>query len=171
MFDQFVTVIGPRLTGSPEYKAAADWARAKLDGWGLANSALESWEFGRGWELDRLVVEIVEPRYMPLIAYAEAWSASTPGELVATPVYVGTRTPAELAGMKDKLAGGIVLSQPIVTGFVREDRVQPATSETQVRIGAPPMPRQGTLDAADARQIAQTVPRSETRSHPAIQRR
>ena len=35
--------------------------------------------------------------------------------------------------------------------------MQPATSETQVRIGAPPMPRQGTLDAADARQIAQTV--------------
>ena len=157
MFDQFVTVIGPRLTGSPEYKAAADWARAKLDGWGLANSALESWEFGRGWELDRLVVEVVEPRYMPLIAYAEAWSASTPGELVASPVYVGTRTPAELAGMKDRLAGGIVLSQPIVAGFVREDRLQPATSETPVRIGAPPMPRQGTLDAADARQIAQTV--------------
>ena len=35
--------------------------------------------------------------------------------------------------------------------------MQPATSETPVRIGAPPMPRQGTLDAADARQIAQTV--------------
>ena len=157
MFDQFVTVIGPRLTASPEYKAAADWARAKLAAWGLANSALESWEFGRGWELDRLVVEIVEPRYMPLIAYAEAWSPSTPGELVATPIHVGTKTPADLAAMKDKLAGGIVLSQPIVTGFVREDRVQPATSETPVRIGAPPMPRQGTLSAEDGRLIAQTV--------------
>ena len=157
MFDQFVTVIGPRLTASPEYKAAADWALAKLAGWGLANPALETWEFGRGWELDRLVVEIVEPRYMPLIAYAEAWSPSTPGELVATPIHVGTKTPADLAAMKDKLAGGIVLSQPIVTGFVREDRVQPATSEMPVRIGAPPMPRQGTLSAEAGRLIAQTV--------------
>ena len=157
MFDQFVTVIGPRLTASPEYKAAADWALAKLAAWRLANPALETWEFGRGWELDRLVVEIVEPRYMPLIAYAEGWSPSTVGELVATPIHVGTKTPADLAAMKDKLAGGIVLSQPIVTGFVREDRVQPATSETPVRIGAPPMPRQGTLSAEDARLIAQTV--------------
>jgi len=158
MFDQFVTVIGPRLTGSPEYKAAADWARAKLAAWGLARPSLESWEFGRGWALDRLVVEILEPRYMPLIAYAEAWSASTPRELVAAPVYIGgAATAADVAAMKDKLAGAIVLSQPIVTGFVREDRLQPATSETSVRIGAPPMPRQGTLNQADARQVAQTL--------------
>jgi carboxypeptidase Q len=157
MFDQLVTVIGPRLTGSPEFKAAADWAQAKFAAWGLARPALESWEFGRGWKLDRLVVEIVEPRYMPLIAYAEAWSASTPGELVGAPVYIGGRTAADVDAMKGKLTGAIVLSQPIVTAFVREDRVQPATSDTPVRIGAPPMPRQGTLNLADARQIAQTV--------------
>jgi hypothetical protein len=157
LFDQFVTVIGPRLTGSPEFKAAADWARSKLAAWGLANPALESWEFGRGWALDRLIVEIVEPRYMPLIAYAEAWSTSTPRELVAAPIYLGGKTAQDVAALKDKLAGAIVLSQPIVTGFVREDRAQPTLSDTPVRIGAPAMPRQGTMNQVDARQIGQTV--------------
>src|SRR5688572_23549092 len=95
-FDHFVTVIGPRLTGTPEYKAAADWARQTLESWGLSNARLETWEFGRGWVLDRLVVELVEPRYLPLNGYAEAWAASTPGELVAAPIFLGDKTGQEV---------------------------------------------------------------------------
>lgn len=156
-FDHLVTTIGPRLTGSPEYKAAADWSRDRLTSIGLTNVHLEPFEFGRGWTLDRLVVEMIEPRYMPLIAYAEAWSASTSGELVATPVFVGGKAPADVTAMRARLAGAIVLAQPMVTAFVRDDRPQPATSETPVRIGAPPMPRQGTQAPAEARQVAQIV--------------
>jgi carboxypeptidase Q len=157
MFDHLVTVIGPRLTGSPEYKAAADWSREKLSGFGLQNARLEPFEFGRGWVLDSLVVEMIEPRYMPLIGYAEGWSASTAGEIVAQPVFIGNRTADEVAAMKDRLRGAIVLSQPLVEAFVREDRPQPTDSEQPVRIGAPPMPRQGSRPAADARQITQIV--------------
>ena len=157
LFDQFVTVIGPRLTGTPEYKRAADFAREKLASWSLANAKLESWEFGRGWALDKLVVEIVEPRYMPLIAYAEGWAASTPGELVAAPIFLGGKTTQDVTAMRDKLSGAIVLTQPIVGAFVREDRLQPTTSDTPVRIGAPPMPRQGNANQADARQITEMI--------------
>src|SRR5215207_2593265 len=102
-FDQFVTAIGPRLAGSPEYKRAAEWARTTLNSWGLADAQLEAWEFGRGWTLDRLVVEMVEPRYMPLNAYAEAWSTSTQGEIVAAPVFVGGKPLADISAMRDKL--------------------------------------------------------------------
>ena len=157
LFDQFVTVIGPRLTGTPEYKRAADYAREKLAAFGLANARLEAWEFGRGWKLDKLVVEIVEPRYMPLIAYAQGWSTSTPGELVAAPIFIGDKTAADVTALKDKLAGGIVLTQPIVQSFVREDRQQPSTSDAAVRIGAPAMPRQGNANQADARQITEVL--------------
>ena len=157
LFDQFVTVIGPRLTATPEYKRAADFAREKLAAWGLSNVALEPWEFGRGWALDKLVVEIVEPRYMPLIAYAEGWAASTPGEIVAAPIFLGDKDAQGVAAMKDTLAGAIVLTQPIVGAFVREDRLQPTASETAVRIGAPPMPRQGNANQTDARQINEMV--------------
>jgi len=157
VFDQFVTTIGPRLAGSPEYKRAADWARLTLASWGLADAHLEPWEFGRGWALDRLVVEMVEPRYMPLNAYAEAWSASTSGEIVAAPVLIGGKPLADITGMREKLKGAIVLSQPLVTSFVREDRVQPTTSDTPVRPGAPAMPRQGTAGGATAQQISQLL--------------
>jgi carboxypeptidase Q len=156
-FDQFVTVIGPRLAGSPQYKQAADWARATLASWGLAGAQLESFEFGRGWALERLVVELVEPRYMPLNAYAEAWSASTKGELLGAPLLVGGKGLADITAMRDTLAGAIVLSQPIVTGFVREDRVQPTATDTPVRPGAPPMPRQGTPNQATAQQVSQLL--------------
>lgn len=156
-FDHLVTTIGPRLTGSPEYKRAAEWSRDTLAGLGLANARLEPFEFGRGWALDRVVVEMVEPRYMPLIAYAEAWSGSMPSEIVAAPVFAGGKSADEVAAMKDRLSGAIVLAQPLVTGFVREDRPQPTTSDTPVRIGAPPMPRQGNQDPQDTRRITQIL--------------
>ena len=83
--DQF----GPRLAGTPAHKQAAEWARDRMREFGLSDPKLEPWTFGRGWVLDKLVVEMVEPRYMPLIGYAEAWSAPTSGEIVATPIAVG----------------------------------------------------------------------------------
>lgn len=67
-FDHLVTVIGPRLSGTPEYKAAADWSRDTLTKWGLSGARLEPFEFGRGWVLDRQVLEMIDPRYMPLYA-------------------------------------------------------------------------------------------------------
>jgi len=157
MFDHLVTVIGPRLTGSPGHKAAADWSREKLAAFGLQNARLEPFEFGRGWQLDALVVEMIEPRYMPLIAYAEGWSASTPGEIVGQPVFIGAGTAADVAAMKDRLAGAIVLSQPLVESFVREDRLQPTDHDAPVRIGAPPMPRQASRSQADTRQVTQIL--------------
>src|SRR3989442_3727725 len=45
-------VSGPRLTGSPGLKRAADWAIAEMKKWGLVNAALEPWgQFGKNWEL------------------------------------------------------------------------------------------------------------------------
>jgi carboxypeptidase Q len=154
-FDQFVTVIGPRLTGSPAHKTAAEWARQTLTSWGLSDARLEPWQFGRGWVLDHEVIEMVEPRYMPLIGYAEAWSASTSGVIEAKPVSVAGKTAAEITGMSGALKGAIVLTQPLQNEFVRADRPQPSSSEAPVRIGAPPMPRNGA--AGDARAIAQAL--------------
>ena len=39
-------VYGPRLTGSPNHKAAAEWAIKRMTEWGLENGRLEPWEFG-----------------------------------------------------------------------------------------------------------------------------
>jgi carboxypeptidase Q len=121
----------------------------------LRQPHLEPWNFGRGWVLDHLVVEMTEPRYMPLIGYAEAWTPSTKGEIVGAPVLTGGRSAADVAAMKDTLAGAIVMTAPDAA-FIREDRPQPTTSDTPVRIGqpAPVLPR---ANAADARAIADTL--------------
>ena len=36
-------VYGPRLTGSPNHKAAADWAVKQMEQWGMRNAHLEPW--------------------------------------------------------------------------------------------------------------------------------
>src|ERR1043165_1632927 len=55
-------VYGPRLTGSPNARRAADWAIKTLAGWGLTNAHLEPWEFGHaGWINERAVAQIVAP--------------------------------------------------------------------------------------------------------------
>jgi carboxypeptidase Q len=149
--DQF----GPRLAGTPAYKQSAEWARDRMREFGLSDPKLEPFPFGRGWVLDRLVVEMVEPRYMPLIGYAEAWSAPMKSEIVATPVFLGGRTAADVAAMKERLKGAIVMTGP-QTQFTRDDRPQPTMSDAPVRIGQPPWvtPRPSQ---ADARAITQAV--------------
>ncbi len=125
VFEQLTVAIGPRLTASPAHKRAAEWMRERLTTDGLTDSHLEPWKFGRGWTLDQLTIEMIEPRYLPLIGYADAWSPSTPREIVAAPVFAPMRTPEEIAALKDRLKGAIVMSQPILTNFVRKDRPNP----------------------------------------------
>src|SRR5258706_12674270 len=78
---------GPRLTGSPGFTAAANWAVKRLREFGLDNAATQSWgKWGRSWRLTHFGLHIVEPQYAPLIAFPLAWSSSTNGPLVAEPV-------------------------------------------------------------------------------------
>src|SRR5262249_49685218 len=126
VFDELTVAIGPRLTASPAHKRAAEFVRERLAAYGLSNVRLEPWKFGRGWTLEKLTIEMVEPRYLPLIGYADAWSPSTKGELVATPIFVGGTSPESIAAMAAQLRGGIVMTQPVMTTFVRKDRPQPS---------------------------------------------
>src|SRR4051812_49979355 len=72
MFDTLATVIGPRLTGGAAYMRAADYAKRKLIAFGASNARLESWPFGKGWDLEKFTLEMLEPRYMPLLGFPEA---------------------------------------------------------------------------------------------------
>lgn len=121
VFDHLVNVIGPRLTASPAYKKAVDWCRYRLAAMGFDNVHLEPWEFGRGWQLDKLTIEMVEPRYQPLIGYAKGWSPATRGVLTAAPVWLGNPNddPRKYEG---KVGGAIVMTRPILSEFIRADR-------------------------------------------------
>ena len=155
-FEHLVTVVGPRLTGSPAHKAAAEWARQELESAGLKDSHLEPWEFGRGWELTGFTLEMTAPRFMPLIGYPEGWSASTAGNVQGTPIFVGNRTAAQIEAERSSLKGAIVLTQPLQKEFVRQDRAQPTATAEPVTIGAPPMPG-ARRSQEDTRLIAQVL--------------
>ncbi|MEK7263389.1 MAG: peptidase M28, partial [Bacteroidota bacterium] len=50
---------GPRLTGSPNYFQAAEWAKNKFTALGLDNSHFERWgTFGRGWQLQHFSAHV-----------------------------------------------------------------------------------------------------------------
>jgi len=136
-FTHFTEDIGPRLTGSPAHKRAAEWSRDRLTNWGLSDAHLEPFEFGRGWTMDKLTVEMVSPRYLPLSGFAEAWSPSMTREVVASPVFIGDKNEQAIQKMQARLKGAIVLSQPVQTVFERADRPQPTLSDKPVAIGQP----------------------------------
>ncbi|MGB9610774.1 MAG: peptidase M28, partial [Bryobacteraceae bacterium] len=71
---------GPRLTGSPNYEAAARWAMKRLAEWGLQNARLEPWDFGHeGWSNERATGHLVSPVRDPLVFEVMAWTPSTNG--------------------------------------------------------------------------------------------
>src|SRR5579872_6461806 len=125
VFTTLTTVIGPRLTASPAHKHAAEYIKDVLSKIGLADARLEPWHFGRGWSLERRTIEMIEPRYLPLLGYADAWSASTKGDVIGVPVLVAGKTPEQIGAMGPALKGAIVLTSPAVTNFIRKDRPQP----------------------------------------------
>jgi carboxypeptidase Q len=121
-FNQLANVIGPRLTNSPAHKRAVAWTEETLKSWRLGNVHTEPFEFGRGWTLERFSVEMIEPRYMPLIGYPRAWSPSTSGVITAAPVWLPNPTAETLAAKANLLRGAIVMTSPVQEYFIRADR-------------------------------------------------
>jgi hypothetical protein len=111
--ERLTDVLGPRLTGSPKLKEANEWARQQLTTWGLANARLEPWgPFGRGWTMERAVVQMVAPVRTPLIAYPKAWTPGTSGPVRGKLVRATLRDKDDLEKQKGKLAGTIVMLNP-----------------------------------------------------------
>lgn len=77
-------VYGPRLTGSPNHKRAAEWARKQMADWGFENAHLEPWDFGHpGWLNERLTAHVISPVKDSLVCEVLAWTPSTRGPVKA----------------------------------------------------------------------------------------
>ncbi len=103
-------VSGPRLTNSPGYQRAAEWAVKELKKWGIANARLESWgEFGKSWQLDRSYIAMTAPYYRPLIAFPKTWTKGTNGLQSAELMVVSMADSARLDDLRPKMKGKIVI--------------------------------------------------------------
>ena len=73
-------VYGPRLTGSPNHRAAAEWAVKQMKDWGFDNAQLEPWDFGHpGWLNERASGFITAPVKDSLVFEVLAWTPGTKG--------------------------------------------------------------------------------------------
>jgi hypothetical protein len=77
-------VYGPRLTGSPNHKNAAEWTIKQMAAWGFENGHLEPWEFGHpGWLNERHSAHMLSPVKDSLEFEVLAWTPSTNGVVTA----------------------------------------------------------------------------------------
>ena len=113
-------VYGPRLTGSPNVKKAADWTVAQMQQWGLTGVAEEPWTpcpadaasvagrqgggrggntpascgFPRGWVNEKFYLAAVAPQAFPIPGTPTGWTPGTHG-LVRGDVVLLTGTTLE----------------------------------------------------------------------------
>jgi len=111
---------GPRLTNSPQFRAAGEWAVGRLKEWGLSNVHLEKWATKDvpsgpipGWEIKGYSGAMVEPTYMPIIAVPVAWTQGTNGPVTAEVVMATVASPADMEKFHGKLKGKIVFTSAI----------------------------------------------------------
>ena len=103
-------VSGPRLTNSPGYYRAANYAVNQLKKWGADKAGLEAWgDFGQGWQLKKSYIAMTAPYYKPIMAYPKTWTQSTKGLVKADVVVINVKDSTELDQYKGKLAGKVVI--------------------------------------------------------------
>lgn len=121
-------VYGPRLTGSPNHRAAAEWALKQMESWGLRNAHLEPWNFGHpGWLNERFSAHITSPVKDQLTCEVLAWTPSTNGtvtgraiQLIAPERPTKPQLDSYLESIKNEIRGKIVLvgkQQKVLVSF------------------------------------------------------
>jgi len=110
---QLTDVYGPRVSGSPAYRAAAQWVVRTAKELGLENAQLEKWgTVGRSWSFSRFSAHLVEPVQAPLIGFPLAWTEGTNGPVTAEAVLAVIQNEADFGKFKGQLKGKIVLTDP-----------------------------------------------------------
>jgi len=101
---------GPRLTASPGFMRAANYAKQQLQQWGLVNVMLDPWgDFGKGWQLEKSYVAMKAPYYRPINAFPKAWCGGTNGLQSGDVLLITAKDSAALDAYRGKLAGKILI--------------------------------------------------------------
>ncbi len=108
-------VYGPRLSNSPSYNRAAQWAKGRFDEYGIPAELQAYGQLGIGWENRYASVHMHKPEYQPIIAYPFPWSRSTNGKITSTVEYVNSQTlytESDFEQYRGKLRNKIVFIMP-----------------------------------------------------------
>jgi len=129
--------VGPRLTGSPGYRAANEWLVSMFQRWGI-DARNEQYGTWMGWDRGISHIDLVEPRVRSLEGMMLAWSPGTQGTVrgpvVALPE---TADSAAFAAWLPQAADKFVLvSYPQPTCRTAENWEEYATEESRERMQA-----------------------------------
>ena len=105
-------VYGPRVTNSPGFRKAGEWAVKEMTGWGLSNVKLEPWgPFGRGWSNEKFSAMATTPGgSFPLIGMSQVWTSGTDGPVSGDAILAVVESAEDFAKFKGQLKGKIVLT-------------------------------------------------------------
>ena len=134
-------VYGPRPIGSPNHKAAAEWAVKTMTSWGMKNAHLEPFTWrGVGWLPGRASGYITAPVKANLKLEAIPWTPSTSGTVSGEVVQIiPPQNPTEeeltafLTALAPKIKGGIVMVGPSVTPPVNFNEPQKRIPDEQAK--------------------------------------
>ena len=146
----FTDVYGPRLTGSPNHKKAAEWAVKQMTAWGMENVHIEPWDFGHpGWLNERLTAHVLAPIKDSLVCEVLAWTPSTRGTVQAKALHlVLPERPSQeqltsfFAAQRSRVRGRIVLigKQTVIPVNLNPPAKRTSDEEVQKRYGPNPRP-------------------------------
>jgi hypothetical protein len=157
-------VSGPRLTSSPGFFRAANWAKEEMSRWGLSNAQLELWgEFGKGWELQRSYVAMTAPYYKPLIVFPKSWTKGTNGLQNGEIILVSLKDSTDLEKYRGKLAGKIILldrTDTLKQSFTADAHRYTDEELDKMAKAQPPQSQQQT-DTAQRRRFREQFQRSQ----------
>jgi hypothetical protein len=149
---QLTDVIGSRLTGSPGMDEANAWTRNKLAEWGLSESRLEPFHFGKGWSFDRVSLHLESPRKEPLIAYPRAWTPGTNGLVQGNVMRITLEDDEDLEQHRGTLTGKILMMEaPRVIAEGEAPMVHRHDDDTLENLISFPIPSDATPPVAGAR--------------------
>ena len=101
--------IGGRVTGTPSYVSATEWAASKFRSYGIENVRLDPFTIPAGWERGSASGRMVAPLSRPLYVASVGWSPSTPaGGVQALVAAISDLAPEKLQAVTDQLQGKIV---------------------------------------------------------------
>jgi len=111
--EYLTTQIGPRLTGSPQMKAASDWTLQRFHDYGV-NAHLETMEIAHSWTRGPETAEITSPIQKRIGVRGFGWSKATNGEISGNVVLLDLKNPSDFDQYKGKLKGAIgMLRKPV----------------------------------------------------------
>ena len=108
-----VDVLGARLTNSEAMKKAQLWAVAKMKEIGLENVVIEPYmDYGVTWDNEYFSLHMLEPDYQPMTGFPLAHTPGTKGKVICPVVIGDIKLKSQMAQLKGKLKGAIVLESP-----------------------------------------------------------